>query len=83
MSKPKMVKQYTKEALALADAMPKETYKALKHMDKVQLCHYIDTVYKNGYKAGYQAGLAAPRPEEAPAAEPTTPENASEGKTED
>lgn len=44
-----------------ADLLPREEYRAIKHMDKAQLTVYLRRLYRRGYGAGYDAGVAAER----------------------
>ena len=43
---------YDPKALETAKLLTRDAYKALKHMDKVQLTGYIGLVWRNGYQAG-------------------------------
>lgn len=38
--------------------MRREDYKAVKHMDKVQMEKYLQTVYQRGFDAGVKSVLA-------------------------
>lgn len=69
MSKTRMVKKYTDEAMKQSQQISREDYKAVKHMDKVQLTAYLQRVYKRGYDAGYQAAVKSVAPQLKEAAE--------------
>lgn len=59
MSKPRMVKKYTDEAMKQSQQISREDYKAIKHMDKVQLTAYLQRVYHRGYMDGVAATAEA------------------------
>lgn len=59
MSKTRMVKKYTDEAIEQSLQISREDYKAVKHMDKVQLTAYLRRVFLRGYDAGVDAAKAA------------------------
>lgn len=59
MSKTRMVKKYTDEAMKQSQQISREDYKAVKHMDKVQMTAYLQRVYRRGYEAGVAAAEAA------------------------
>lgn len=64
MSKVVQVKRYSNKDIAAAAGIKREDYKAVKHMDRVQLAYYLGRIYRRGYEAGYKAGkdgtIAAP-----------------------
>lgn len=49
------VRKYTEKAIEESALVKREDYKAIKHMDRVQLSHYLQLVYKKGYDAGLMA----------------------------
>lgn len=51
------VPKFTEEAIARADKVSREDYKAIKHMSKIELVDYMDRVYRRGFEAGREAGL--------------------------
>ena len=53
--KMRTVEAYTEDAIANADKLSRETFKAIKHMNKIELASFLDDVYRSGYKAGYEA----------------------------
>lgn len=55
----KTVKRYSKEALNSSLHLDRETYKRIKHMDKVELSNYIEAVYTKAFSKGYEAGKKA------------------------
>lgn len=59
MSKTRMVKKYTDEAMKQSQQLSREDYKAIKHMDKVQLTAYLQRVYNRGYMDGVTATAEA------------------------
>ncbi|MBP3539985.1 MAG: hypothetical protein J6J62_09095 [Oscillospiraceae bacterium] len=52
MDKTRQVKRYTNEALKASFELDRDTYKNIKHMDKVALSNYLLAVYVKGYQAG-------------------------------
>ena len=48
----KSVQRYTEGALKSSLALDRETYKAIKHMDKVELSNYLESIYRKAYEAG-------------------------------
>lgn len=73
MSKMRMVQKYRDEAVKAAAKLTHDSYKAIKHMNKIQLVAFMTQVSQNGFKAGYEAA----KKEFAPAEEPT-PERVAE-----
>ena len=73
MSKLRMVQKYRDEAVKAAAKLTHDSYKAIKHMNKIQLVAFMTQVSQNGFKAGYEAA----KKEFAPAEEPT-PEQVAE-----
>ena len=61
------VRKYTEKAIEESALVKREDYKAIKHMDRVQLSHYLQLVYAKGYDAGLMAAQA--KKEEPPAEE--------------
>lgn len=68
MAKMRTVKKYTDEAVKQSQQMSREDYKAIKHMDKIQLTAYMQRVYWRGYKAGVAAAEAAAKAQKPEAA---------------
>lgn len=69
MSKVVRVMRYSDKAIAAAAGIKREDYKAVKHMDRVQLADYLGRIYRRGYEAGYKASkdeMIAAREEPAP-----------------
>lgn len=54
-----MARIYTDEAVKRAAEISREDYKAIKHMNKVELTHYLSRIYKRGYEAGSVAAQKA------------------------
>ncbi len=42
MAKTRTVQKYTDKAVERAKQMPKEEYQRVKHMNKIELVHYLD-----------------------------------------
>ena len=59
MSETHMVKKYTDEAMEQSKQISREDYKAIKHMDKVQLTAYLQRIYRRGYMDGVTATAEA------------------------
>lgn len=57
MAEERPARKYTKEANEFALVLDRETYKNIKHMDKVTLANYLMSVYQKGYLAGVKAGI--------------------------
>lgn len=55
MAKGRTGHMYTDDALKAAMVLDRETYKKIKHMDKVTLRNYLVSVYKRGYQAGVKS----------------------------
>lgn len=55
MSDTRNAKTYAKEAMQASLELDRETYKNIKHMDKVTLSNYLVAVYQRGYKAGVKS----------------------------
>ena len=64
-----MARIYTDEAVKRAAEISREDYKAIKHMNKVELTHYLSRIYKRGYEAGSVAAQQTPATD-APSTEP-------------
>lgn len=58
MSKTITVRRPVKEAVELANELPHDVYKAIKHMDKISLAAYLDRIYSKGYSDGLTAARA-------------------------
>lgn len=60
MAETRMVRKYTEQAIQRAQTMSKEDYQRIKHMNKIELVHYLDQLcaaaYKNGYDEGFEKG---------------------------
>lgn len=60
MAKTRTVQKYTDQAIERAQSMSKEEYQKIKHMNKIELVHYLDQLcaaaYKNGYDKGFEKG---------------------------
>ena len=54
MSNTRTVQRFTDKAVERANLIPKEEYKAIKHMNKIELAHYLSQVYARGYNEGYK-----------------------------
>lgn len=46
--------RFTNKAIERANLIPKEEYKAIKHMNKIELADYLVKVYARGYSDGYR-----------------------------
>ena len=66
------VRKYTEKAIEESALVKREDYKAIKHMDRVQLSHYLQLVYAKGYDAGLMSVQVKKE-------EPTAEETAVEG----
>lgn len=67
MAKTRMDKKYTGEVMKQAQQMSREDYKAVKHMDKVQMIAYLQRIYRRGYEAGVKAEATRQKAEQAAA----------------
>ena len=61
MAKDRKVQRYTADAMHSSFMIDRETYKNIKHMDKVQLANYLEAIYKKAYEKGFEAGKKAGR----------------------
>lgn len=60
------------EAINRANSMSREEFKAVKHMNKIDLVSYMEQIFKGGYEAGYKAGLEGAKEAcDSPAKEPS------------
>jgi len=63
MAKTRTVQKYTDQAIERANTMSKAEYQRIKHMNKIELVHYLgqlcDTAYKQGYEKCQKAMQAA------------------------
>ena len=55
MSKTRMARRYTAGAIEKSNTISRDTYKRVKHMDKVEMTAYLESLYTRGYEAGYKA----------------------------
>lgn len=55
MANVRNAKKYTSDAMQASLELDRETYKNIKHMDKVALSNYLVSVYKRGYDAGVKS----------------------------
>jgi len=55
MANVRNAKKYTSDAMQASLELDRETYKNIKHMDKVTLSNYLVSVYKRGYEAGVKS----------------------------
>lgn len=55
MAKGRTGHMYTDDALKAAMVLDRETYKKIKHMDKVELSNYLSAIYLKGREAGMKA----------------------------
>lgn len=55
MSKGRTVSKYTDQAVSVASQMKREDYKAIKHMNKIELAAYLGRIWRRGYEAGTKA----------------------------
>ena len=67
MAKTRMDKKYTGEVMKQAQQMSREDYKAVKHMDKVQMIAYLQRIYRRGYEAGVKPEATPQKAEQAAA----------------
>ena len=81
MGKPVTIRRWTKEALEAASKVPREDVKAIKHMTKPELVHYLSTVWQRGFEKGREAGLeeAKATSDAAAVSEHTTEEAVADG----
>jgi len=63
MAEERPVRKYTGAANEFAMVLDRETYKKIKHMDKVTLANYLVSVYQKGYLAGLNASITKAEPE--------------------
>ena len=73
MSKLRMVQKYRDEAVIAAAKLTNDSYKAIKHFNKIEMVAFMTRVSQDGFRAGYEAA----KKEFAPAEEPT-PEQVAE-----
>lgn len=52
MGKQNKVRKYTDNAIADAQFLSREEYKKIKHMNHVELAHYIKSAWDSGYYSG-------------------------------
>lgn len=57
MSKTRKVQKYSDTAIERAKKMSKEDYQRIKHMNKIELVHYLDRLCNAAYKEGYDRGV--------------------------
>lgn len=55
MANVRNAKKYTSDAMQASLELDRETYKNIKHMDKVTLSNYLVSVYQRGYEAGVKS----------------------------
>ena len=55
MSKVRMVQIYRDEAVAEAAKLTHESYKSIKHMNKIELVAFMKRISHDSFKAGYEA----------------------------
>lgn len=55
MGNVRMVQRYRDEAVNAAAKLTHDTYKTIKHMNKIQLVAFMSQVSQSGFKAGYEA----------------------------
>lgn len=79
MSKLRMVQKYRDEAVKAAAKLTHDSYKAIKHMNKIQLVAFMTQVSQNGFKAGYEAAKKELTPAEEPAPEQSAEATADAG----
>lgn len=73
MSKLRMVQKYRDEAVKAAAKLTHDSYKSIKHFNKIEMVAFMTRVSQDGFRAGYEAA----KKEFAQAEEPT-PEQTSE-----
>jgi len=61
MPKTQTVQMYTKEAVDKAKGISHADYKAIKHMNKIELTHYLHRIYTRGFEDG-KASVAGQSP---------------------
>lgn len=72
MAKVATVQKYKASAVAEAMKLSHEDYKNIKHMDKIAMANYLNTVAVRAYQAGFEAGVKSVTGEqEAPKAKVT------------
>lgn len=57
MAKVRTVQKYKASAVAEAMKLSHEDYKNIKHMDKIAMANYLNTVAARAYQAGFEAGV--------------------------
>lgn len=57
MSKTRTVRRYTDGSIEKSRTISRDTYKRVKHMDKVEMTAYLEALYAKGYEAGYNAAI--------------------------
>ena len=78
MSKLRMVQMYRDEAVKAAAKLTHDSYKKIKHLNKIELVAFITQVSHDGFKAGYEAAkkefaqAEEPTPEQVPEPEANT-----------
>ena len=65
----RMVQQYKDEAVQAASKLSRETYKQIKHFNKIEMAVFLQRVTMDGFKAGYEAAKKEFAPAEEPAPE--------------
>ena len=70
MSKLRMVQKYRDEAVKAAAKLTHDSYKAIKHFNKIDMVAFMTRVSQDGFRAGYEAAKKefAPAENETPAA---------------
>lgn len=68
MSKLRMVQKYRDEAVKAAAKLTHDSYKAIKHFNKIEMVAFMTRVSQDGFLAGYEAAQKefAPAENEAP-----------------
>ncbi len=54
-SKVRTVQRYRQEAIDAASKVTRQTYKEVKHMDKIQFVQFLQATINRGFQAGYKA----------------------------
>lgn len=67
MSNVRMVHKYKDEAVKTASKLTHDSYKAIKHFNKIEMVAFMTRISQDGFRAGYEAA----KKEFAPAEEPT------------
>lgn len=61
MAETRTVQMYTKKAVDKGKGISRADYRAIKHMNKIELTHYLHRIYMRGFEDG-KASVAEQSP---------------------